>query len=293
MSSRAPVPVSVLMPVRNDATNLERSLPTVCWADEVWVVDSHSTDDTASVAEAHGARVAQFDFGGVWPKKKNWALDTLSFAHEWVFILDADETLPSGAEAEFRAIVSNPAEPHCGFWINRRFLFLDRWLHHAYYPNWNLRLFRHRTGRYERLAAGATASGDNEVHEHLVVNGPTGRLRCEMDHHAFPSVEVFVEKHNRYSNWEARVAVERGLQGSARRLQSGEAGMRRRLRGLSQTPFLTPLRPFARFAYVYFWQHGFLDGKPGFHFAMLHAFYEYLCIVKTGELKRRTTDATG
>ena len=69
------------------------------------------------------------------------------------------------------------------------------WLKHAYYPNWNLRFFQHRLGRYEQLTAVDTASGDNEVHEHVIVRGQTGRLCCEMDHHAFPSVEVFVEKH--------------------------------------------------------------------------------------------------
>jgi hypothetical protein len=72
-------------------------------------------------------------------------------------------------------------------------------------PTGTLRLFKHRLGRYEKLTDAATASGDNEVHEHVVVTGKTGRLRCEMDHYAFPSVNVFVEKHNRYSNWEARV----------------------------------------------------------------------------------------
>ncbi len=97
-----------------------------------------------------------------------------------------------------------------GYWINRRFMFMGRWLRHAYYPNWNLRLFRHSLGRYEKLTEAETDSGDNEVHEHVVVQGPTARLQCEMDHYAFPSIDVFVEKHNRYSNWEARVAAWKG-----------------------------------------------------------------------------------
>src|SRR5476651_2192054 len=189
-----------------------------------------------------------FEFNGTWPKKKNWALESLPFRNEWVFILDADEVLPAGAEAEVRAAIAG-----AGFWINRRFMFMGRWLRHAYYPNWNLRLFRHSLGRYEKLTDAATASGDNEVHEHVIVQGPTGRLHCEMDHYAFPSVEVFVEKHNRYSNWEARVSADRRLSGSASQIRSGPVERRRKLKLLSQR---LPCRPLLRFLYIYVWQKG-------------------------------------
>ena len=277
------VPVSVLIPIRNEAANLPRSLASVAWADEIFVVDSQSTDGSQAIAEAHGAQVVQFHFNGIWPKKKNWALEHLPFKHEWVFILDADEVMPPEAEAEFRQIVAAPNHPVDGYWINRRFMFMGKWLKHAYYPNWNLRLFKHRLGRYEQLTAVETASGDNEVHEHVIVNGQTGRLRCEMDHYAFPSVDVFVEKHNRYSNWEARVALDRFLKGSSQSLQSKQVGQLRRLKRVSQQ---LPCRPLQRFLYVYLWQRGFLDGKEGYHFARLHAVYEYLCVVKTLELKK-------
>ncbi len=161
-------------------------------------------------------------------------------------------------------------------------MFMGRWLRHAYYPNWNLRLFRHSLGRYEKLTGVDTASGDNEVHEHVVVQGPTGRLRCEMDHYAFPSVEVFVEKHNRYSNWEARVAV--ADEGTPSELQSARVAQRRRLKRLSQR---LPFRPLLRFLYVYLWQRGFLDGREGYYFARLHGFYEFLSVAKTRELRKR------
>src|SRR5690242_1927966 len=85
------VPVSVIVPIRNESTNLPRCLASVQWADEIFVVDSQSTDDSARIAEEHGARVEQFQFNGTWPKKKNWALENLSFRNDWVFILDADE----------------------------------------------------------------------------------------------------------------------------------------------------------------------------------------------------------
>ncbi|MBA3962737.1 MAG: glycosyltransferase family 2 protein [Chthoniobacterales bacterium] len=276
------VPVSVLVPIRNEASNLARCLGCVGWADEIFVVDSQSADGSQRIAEEFGARVVQFDFNGTWPKKKNWALENVPFRNDWVFILDADEVLPAAAEAEFRETIAN-AGATAGYWINRRFMFMGRWLRHAYYPNWNLRLFRHSLGRYEKLTDAETASGDNEVHEHVIVRGTTGRLRCELDHYAFPSVEVFVEKHNRYSNWEARVAVEQFVRPAAD-LQSGRVAQRRKLKQLSQR---LPFRPLLRFLYVYLWQRGFLDGREGYYFARMHGFYEFLSVAKTYELKKR------
>ena len=277
------MPVSVLIPIRTEAANLRRCLDSVRWAAEIVVVDSESTDGSQRIAEECGARVVQFAFSGTWPKKKNWALEHVPFQHDWVFILDADEVLPAEAEAEFRAIVTDAAHPVAGYWINRRFMFMGKWLRHAYYPNWNLRLFKHRLGRYEKLTDIDTQSGDNEVHEHVIVTGATGRLRCELDHFAFPSVEVFVEKHNRYSNWEARVALDRHLRASSGRLQIDEVGLRRRLKQLSQA---LPFRGLLRFLYVYLWQRGFLDGREGYFFARLHGFYEFLSVAKTYELKK-------
>jgi hypothetical protein len=121
------------------------------------------------------------------------------------------------------------------------------------------------------------------VHEHVIVQGPTGRLRCEMDHYAFPSVEVFVEKHNRYSNWEARVSADRSLHGSGAQIRSGPVERRRKLKLLSQH---LPCRPLLRFLYIYVWQKGFLDGREGYYFARMHAMYELLSVAKTYELTK-------
>lgn len=283
MSAR--VPVSVIVPIKNEAGNLPRCLDSIRWADEIFVVDSQSTDASAEIAQQHGAQVVQFQFNGTWPKKKNWALENLPFRNDWIFILDADEVLPPEAEREFAKIIAEAGET-AGYWINRRFRFMGKWLRHAYYPNWNLRLFRHSLGRYEKLTGADTRSGDNEVHEHVIVQGPTGRLRCEMDHYAFPSVEVFIEKHNRYSNWEARVSADRQLTGSGAQISSGPVDRRRKLKQFSQR---LPFRPLLRFLYVYVWQKGFLDGREGYYFARLHALYEFLAVAKTYELTRTKT----
>ena len=281
----ARVSVSVVVPIKNEAANLPRCLGSVQWASEILVVDSQSTDGSIQIAEKHGAKVVQFHFNGTWPKKKNWALENLPFRNEWVFILDADEVLPPEAAEEFARAIANAGEI-AGYWINRRFMFLGRWLRHAYYPNWNLRLFRHQLGRFEQITAAPTDSGDNEVHEHVIVRGPTARLRCEIDHYAFPSVEVFLEKHNRYSNWEARVAVEGELRAGVAHEQ---VELKRALKKFARR---LPFRPLLRFLYIYVWQKGFLDGREGYYFARLHAFYEFLSIAKTDQLRKKVAHAS-
>ena len=274
--------MSVIIPTLNEAANLGRCLASVSWANDVHVVDSRSTDATAAIAARHGARVTQFDYRGGHPKKKNWALDHLSLEHGWVFFIDADETLPPEAAEEFRAIVTAPTA-HDGYWINRRFQFLGRWMRHAYYPNWNLRLFRRGKGRFEKITESETMSGDVEIHEHVIIDGTTGRLRCEMDHYAFPTVAIFVEKHNRYSNWEARVARDGLLDGTESAIADRRVARRRSLKRWSHR---LPCRPWLRFLYVYVWQRGFLDGREGYYFARLHAYYEFLCLAKTYELSK-------
>jgi glycosyltransferase involved in cell wall biosynthesis len=275
------VPVSVLIPIKNEATNLPRCLECVKWAGEIFVVDSQSTDGSIEIAQERGAKVVQFEFNGTWPKKKNWALEHLPFRYEWVFVLDADEVLPPAAQDEFAQAITNAGDI-VGYWINRRFMFMGRWLRHAYYPNWNLRLFRHALGRYEKLTDAPTASGDNEVHEHVLLNGRTGRLQVEIDHYAFPSIDVFVEKHNRYSNWEARVAIDSRVRSSSGQISNPTVERRRKLKNLR-----LPFRPLLRFLYVYIWQKGFLDGVEGYYFARLHGFYEFLSVAKTRELRKQ------
>jgi hypothetical protein len=126
------------------------------------------------------------------------------------------------------------------------------------------------------------------VHEHVVVQGPTSRLRCEIDHYAFPSVEVFVEKHNRYSNWEARVALAEQGGRAASELQSARVAQRRRLKRLARW---LPFRPLLRFLYFYIWQRGFLVGRDGYYFAGLNGFYVFLSVAKTYELGRKNRSA--
>ncbi|HVT73111.1 MAG TPA: glycosyltransferase family 2 protein [Lacunisphaera sp.] len=276
------LPVSVLIPVRNEAANLRACLASVAWSDDVVVVDSGSTDGTPDLARSAGARVVDFTWDGCFPKKKNWALANVAWKHEWIFIIDADERATPELVSAMTAALAQ--DRHQGYYVNRRFWFLDGWLNHCgYYPSWNLRFFRHRLGRYERVAdTAATGSGDNEVHEHVELQGAAGYLAGEMEHYAFPDVATWVEKHNRYSNWEARLQVE----ASGETLAGLDPGLARKRR-LRRLAWALPFRPALRFCYHYFWRAGFLDGYRGFVFCRLMGWYEFLCATKARELRRQ------
>ncbi len=265
--------VSVLVPVKNEEANLRRCLPALAWADEVFVVDSQSGDGTASVAAEHGARVVPFHFNGVYPKKKNWALENLPFRNEWVLIVDADEVVvPELAEEIARRTAADECD---GYLLNMKYYFLGRRIRHCGYAEaWNLRLFKHRLGRYEKMpVAPGTQTGDNEAHEHVELRGAVDRLDHELDHHAYPTIAAWVEKHNRYAIWEAAM-YERFLNEPVP--ASLDAGKRLKRR-LKKVYLRLPLRPLIRFVYAYIIRLGFLDGMPGLVFCTLLSFYDFLC----------------
>jgi glycosyltransferase involved in cell wall biosynthesis len=271
--------VSVIVPVKNEAHNLRRCLPSLAWADEVFVVDSQSTDETAQVVADHGARLEQFHFNGTYPKKKNWALENLPFRNEWILIVDADEVVvPELAEEIARRTAADEAD---GFYLNMKYYFLGRRIRHCGYAEaWNLRLFKHRLGRYERMPVSPqTQTGDNEAHEHVELQGRAKRLVHELDHFAYPSISVWVEKHNRYATWEAEM-FERFL----REPVPSSIGTGKRLKRLLKKVYLRlPMRPLVRFLYSYIIRFGFLDGMPGLVFCGLLSFYDFLCWAKVYE----------
>jgi glycosyltransferase involved in cell wall biosynthesis len=284
------VPVSVVVPVKNEEANLGECLRHVAWANEVFVVDSASTDRTCEIAREHGATIVQFAWDGKYPKKKNWAIANLPFTTDWILIVDADEHITPELAAEIAGVVADPGEK-VGFYINRKFMFLGSWIRHCgYYPSWNLRLIRRGHGQYEQISDSAdTRSGDNEVHEHVVCDGPTASLRHDMLHYAFPTVDIFMEKHNRYSNWEALVQHENLGGGLPRRLFGHELERRRFLKGIASR---LPFRPTLRFTYAYILRKGFLDGRRGLVFCRLLATYEFLCVAKLRELRWKRQDAS-
>jgi glycosyltransferase involved in cell wall biosynthesis len=264
--------VSVIVPVKNEGENLRHCLPALAWADEVFVVDSRSADETAEVAAVHGAAVVQFHFNGTYPKKKNWALENLPFRNEWVLIVDADELVPPELAAEIgRRIEADEAD---GYYLNSRYYFLGRRIRHCGYSEcWNLRLFKHRLGRYEKMPDGTGGrTGDNEAHEHVELAGRVLRLENELEHHAYPTIAAWVEKHSRYAIWEA-AQYERFRNDPIPATIGRGKRLKRRLKKLA---LRMPMRPAFRFVYAYFIRLGFLDGRPGLIFCGLLAFYDFL-----------------
>ena len=274
-------PVSVIVPVRNEAENLRRCLPALDWADEVIVVDSQSDDETERVAKERGARVVQFHFNGVYPKKKNWALENLPFRNEWVLIVDADEVVVPELAAEIRDRIARDEAD--GYYLNSKYYFLGRRIKHCGYSEcWNLRLFKHRLGRYERMPDHTGGrSGDNEAHEHVELDGRVARLTHELDHHAYPTIAAWVEKHNRYAVWEAAM-YERFL---SEPIPPGIGRGKRFKRLLKKIYLRLPMRPVVRFLYSYIVRLGFLDGKPGLVFCVLLSFYDFLAWANVYERK--------
>ncbi len=278
--------LSVLVPTLNEARNIADCLASVSWADEVVLVDSGSRDGTAEIAQSYGARIVDFKWNGQIPKKKNWALENVSWKNDWVLILDADERITPELAAEIQAALKCPAAD--GYFINRRFMFLGKWIRHCgYYPSWNLRLFRHGLGRYERLHSGDTGSGDNEVHEHVVLSGTTAYLKEEMLHFGYPDIYTWVEKHNRYSNWEAMVEIGESSENGGQKPEGVLGRHLRRRRHLRTWSRRLPFRPSLRFLYSYVLKRGFLDGYAGYMFCRLLASYEMMSVFKAHELRRR------
>lgn len=287
----AKIPVSVLIPAKDEELNLPACLKSLAPADEIFVVDSQSGDRTAAIAQEHGAKVVQFDFNGRWPKKKNWALDHLPFRNEWVLIVDCDERIPPALWVEIAQAIQNPAIN--GYYLNRRVYFLGKWIRHGgKYPDWNLRLFRHAKGRYENLHTDtAPNTGDNEVHEHVVLEGAVGYLATDMLHIDYRDLYHWLERHNRYSNWEARVYYNllKGMQPDGTigdRTSGWWSNAVQRKRFLKLLWVRLPFRPTLRFILFYILRLGFLDGRAGYTYARLLSQYEYQIGVKLYELQQ-------
>jgi glycosyltransferase involved in cell wall biosynthesis len=284
------LPVSVIIAARNEERNLSRCLAALTDVAEVYVIDSQSTDKTAEIAEAYRARVVQFHYRGGWPKKRQWALDTLPLACEWVLLLDADEILTPGLAAEIRQAIQNPAFD--GFYISLAMVFLGRPLLHGDASFAKLSLFRQNKGRYEcRLREQTSDMADMEVHEHVVVEGASGHLRNPLLHHNVESLERYIAKHDQYSTWESRVLWGRETdKGQLSASLSGTQAQRRRW--LKQKLYRVPGSPLLLFLYRYVLRLGFLDGMPGLIYCGFQAVQMFHTKSKIYELRRQSAEPT-
>jgi glycosyltransferase involved in cell wall biosynthesis len=282
------LPVSVIIPVRNEAANLGRCLESLADVAEVYVIDSQSSDDTCAIAESHGAKVLHFFYSGGWPKKRQWAMDTLPLSCDWVLLLDADEILTPELAEEIRVAIQNPGID--GYSICLQMHFLGRVLRHCDASFSKLSLFRKGRGRFEcRLKDQDASMADIEIHEHIVVDGPTGELSRALIHHNVASLSRYIAKHNEYSNWEARVLLQPGMRSEELRADFFGSQAQRR-RWLKRKLFRLPGSPILLFLYRYFVRLGILDGVPGLIYCTFQAVQMFHTKAKIYELRNGGTD---
>ncbi len=279
---RSALPISVIVAVRNEERNLSCCLESLADAGEVYVIDSHSTDGTVAVAHTYGAKVVQFTYSGGWPKKRQWALDTLPLAYDWILLLDADEALSPEVRVEMGHAIRNHHVD--GYYLAMQMHFLGRRLRHCGAQFYKLALFRRGKGRYEcRLKEQDTSMCDMEVHEHVVVDGAKQKLTNPVIHHNVDSLDRYIQKHNEYSNWDAAVALKGSPADDLPPALFGNQAQRRRW--LRKQFFNVPGSSLALFVYRYFFRLGFLDGVPGLVYCTFQAIQMFHVKAKIYELK--------
>lgn len=251
--------LSIVILTRNEARNIVDCVRSARFADEIVVLDSGSTDGTPELARAEGAKVS---CGSDWPgfgPQKNRALALAT--GDWVFSLDADETITPSLRESILAAVRTPGD-HQAFAVDRTSSYCGQVIRHAgWSPDWIVRLFRRDAARFS----------DDLVHERVLVQGSVGRLQGELLHRSFPDFESVLDKVNRYSTAGARSLAERGKRASpAKAVGHG-------------------LWAFLR---TYVLQRGFLDGAMGLALAISNAEGTYYRYLKLWLLQRERATGT-
>jgi len=276
--------ISVLILTLNEEVNIGDCLDSVGWTDDVLVLDSGSEDRTVEIAEAKGARVMHRPFDN-FASQRNYGLQEGGLEHDWVLHLDADERVTPELRSELEREARRDARG--AYRVPSKLMFQGRWLKHAgMYPTYQIRFGRRDALTFTQVGHGQRGALSAER---------VGTLDEPLLHYAFSKgIADWVERHNRYSTDEAVHALEaEGQSINWSDLFQGDAQARRR--ALKDVSYRLPFRPLLRFFYVYVWRMGILDGRPGFDYAVLLSFYEYLIGLKRREQKRRgnTQDSDG
>jgi glycosyltransferase involved in cell wall biosynthesis len=244
--------VSAIVITKNEEAVIGRCLESVQWADEIIVVDSGSTDRTVEIArQRHARTVITPDWPGPGPQR-NRAIDHATA--DWILALDADEWVTPELREEILNVVRDPGD-HIGYRIPRLSSYCGRRMRHGgWWPDYVSRLFKRGCARF----------GGGIVHDHLVPDGPLGRLRNPLLHEAITDLDDMLLKLNSYSSWGAQTLHENGR----------HAGLSTAL-GHGAWTFLK----------TYLFRAGFLDGREGFMLAVSNAegaYYKYLKLMLMG-----------
>ena len=242
--------LSVAIVTLNEERNLPRTLASVSFANEIVVIDSGSTDRTVEIAESFGAKVIVREWPG-FAAQKNFAI--LQCSGDWVLSLDADEELtPELCRQLSYLLPTNP--PFDAFLLKRRNLFLGRWIRHGgYYPDPKLRLFRRSAANFSL----PPLFEDRPVHETIVFDGAVSTLDYDLIHHAYPTLEDYLEHMDRYSTLGSEILVKQG--------RTSDSWLAFYWNVL--------LVPHLTFSWNYFCRLGFLDGREGLLLHLYHTAY--------------------
>jgi len=258
------IPVTVVVPVKNEERNLREQLPLLERFAQVIVVDSSSTDSTKEVVESAGATYLNFEWNGSFPKKRNWTLEQNIVSNAWVFFLDADELVNDTFLDALEIAVQDDDKQ--GYWLSYTNIFIGRQLKYGV-PERKLALFRSSTGRYERIEEDHWAKFDMEIHEHPVLSGNIGLIKEKILHKEYKNCESYILKHIEYAKWESR-----RYEKLRESIDAGEVELTRRQK--VKYSLITKLWfPYAYFFYAYVIKLGFMDGGYGLRYAMYKAFY--------------------
>jgi glycosyltransferase involved in cell wall biosynthesis len=267
--------ISVLILTKNEEQDLPDCLKSVAWSDDIHVYDSNSTDKTAQIAEAFGAKVTKRPFDN-WAAHQNWGLQNIHFRNPWVFYIDADERMtPELAKEILNAV--NQAGDNVAFRIQRRDFYLDTWLKHVQTSPFYMRLFKPNKMRYERM-----------VNPISIADGPVGQLNSYLDHFPFSKgISHWIERHNSYSSFEAAQIIENRKNHAAFSIMKAMTAKDFHERRFHQKEcfYRMPMRPLVKFLILYVVKRGFLDGKAGLRYAILQSVYEYFIVIKTKEMQ--------
>jgi len=272
-------PVSVVVLTLNEAVNIEACLRSCAWCDDVHVVDSGSRDPTVRLAEAAGATVHHHPFTS-FGQQRNWIIDHVPSKHAWQFHLDADERFTAPLVREMAARLGETTTPAAAaFRVPSALVFRGRWLKHSgMYPVYQVRLLHRQRCRFVDVGHGQREQTDGAIE---TLHEPY--LHLNFSH----GVDAWHDKHRRYARHEARenFAQRRDMLDLPGLLSADATRRRRALKALSMR---MPCRPALRFAYMYVLRLGFLDGRPGFEYCRMIAWYERQIVRELRKRRRET-----
>ena len=247
-------PISATLITHNEEVNVEEALQSLAWAEEIVVVDSGSTDATVEICRRYTDRIFTRGWTG-FVDQKNHAVDQAS--HDWILSLDADERIGPELSREIEQL-RRAGFGRTGYRMPRAAFFMGRWIRHGdWYPDYQLRLFDRRRGRWR----------GGRVHESVQVEGMPGVLRGEILHYTYRSFSDYLRRLETYSTLAAQDYRQKGRTASMTRVLGN---------------------PLAAFMKGYLLKRGFLDGAPGTMVAIMGAVSVYFKYAKLYELQRKS-----